>query len=320
MYLKDGNTFIDHTDIVCIYHYGCIDGVLSAALVSSVFKDVNFIKGFHNQNIEYYQSYIDSCYDKNVYIVDYVPPRSVLEEIAKVCKKMVILDHHADKKYAKDVEKKYSNKVYLKLDMGRSGVGLTWDFINEFDLNNFENKKQINKIVNDMSDYDLWKHEGRCNVENIAFFLKIYREKSPQYVKEIIFDKCNIDVFYSTGKVISDLYFDKIKRYKYDFNISDAVYRNSDYMARGLVIHDYDSFYFNELSRYLLKKPAFSFVVGTKEVGDNVGLDIRSKDNKTAFNIASFYGENGGGHKNSAGTVMDRDDFYLLSDRCVYNF
>lgn len=318
MYLKNDSSLIDKKDIVCIYHYGCIDGVLSAALIYHVFNDVDFIKGYHNENIDFYNSYVEKCKGKNVYIVDYVPPKSVLIEIASVCKTLVVLDHHADKSYAYDVVKINKDKIYVEMDNRRSGVKLVWDFINKYKLNNFKHHKGIEKIVCDMSLYDLWMHEGRCKIESIAFFLKGFASNSPKYVSKVVFENCNIDAFYKSGKIISDLYFSKIKRYKYDFNVSDASYKFDNKIKRGLVVHNYDEYYFNELTRYLLKNKHISFVIGTNEKKDKIGLSIRSNDGSSAFNIASSYG--GGGHADAAGTVISGEDFRNLQERYIFNF
>lgn len=123
---------------IVIYHSPCLDGH-TAAWVASKFNP--------QPDDEYIPAkYGDAPPDvtgKDVLVVDFSYPRSVMEEMKAKAKSLVVLDHH------KSAEADCAGLDFCQFDMNRSGAGMAWDFL-------FAGKPRP-KLVNYIEDRDLWK-------------------------------------------------------------------------------------------------------------------------------------------------------------------
>jgi len=123
---------------LCIYHGNCADGFTAAWVVRNALgeENVDFVPGFYhiplhitmnqffgNNNeagAEWYD--VIDGYD-TVYLVDFSYKRPVLSELAQICKRIVIIDHH--KTAQQDLVDLPAN-VECHFDMDHSGAMLTW--------------------------------------------------------------------------------------------------------------------------------------------------------------------------------------------------
>jgi oligoribonuclease NrnB/cAMP/cGMP phosphodiesterase (DHH superfamily) len=142
--------------MLVIYHNNCLDG-FAAAWVTK--------QHLVNQNPEFFAAtHGDPPPDvtgKDVYIVDFCYPRTVLLEMADRAKSILILDHH--KSAQADLVGLTHPKIMSVFNMEKSGAGLAWDFF-------FTTYKRP-KIIDHIEDRDLWtfKHP-KTKAINAALF------------------------------------------------------------------------------------------------------------------------------------------------------
>ena len=160
---------------LCIYHGNCADGFAAAWVVRKFFgaNGVDFHAGV-------YQNPPPDVTGRDVIMVDFSFKRPVLEEMAKVAKSLLILDHH--KTAAEDlggmpapIEAKewtaFFNldnaagkcEVGAIFDMERSGAMITWDF--------FYPGQACPDLLRHIQDRDLWlfKLEGTREIQANLF-------------------------------------------------------------------------------------------------------------------------------------------------------
>lgn len=147
-------------NLLCIYHGNCADGFTAAWAVRcwaiSRRVDVDFHAGV-------YQSPPPDVAGRDVLLVDFSYKRAVIEDMAKVARSILILDHH--KTAAEDLSAfvsvgdflledwlkaaHESVNVGVVFDLERSGAGITWDFL-------FPGAPR-HPLVNYVEDRDLWR-------------------------------------------------------------------------------------------------------------------------------------------------------------------
>lgn len=140
----------DAVDIV-LYHGNCSDGFASAFCVWLYFKRTYGIDAANQITYTpcffttvFTNDFVESLSDKNVLICDFSYKYDQLVKIIDKTNTFVILDHH--KTSEEDLRLIPSElKVF---DMGRSGVGITWDF--------FFEQIPMPKVLALVQDRDLW--------------------------------------------------------------------------------------------------------------------------------------------------------------------
>jgi uncharacterized protein len=131
-----------------VYHSGCMDG-MCAAWVAQKNLEVSVLEGgVYGKKLE------NDPTGKNIYIVDFSYPEQELEDIIRVCNKLVILDHH--KTAMEGLEKfrrKYEDdpRVDIRFDLSKSGANLAWEYFNHTEAYCW--------LVRYIEDRDLWKWE-----------------------------------------------------------------------------------------------------------------------------------------------------------------
>lgn len=100
-----------------IYHDPCSDGWCAAWQMWHFFKgEVELYPTQYNQNPP-------EVTGREVYIVDFSYPRSVLELLHKQAESLLVLDHHVS------AQKELEGLAYCKFQMDRSGAGMVWDWV-----------------------------------------------------------------------------------------------------------------------------------------------------------------------------------------------
>lgn len=147
--------------MLCIYHANCTDGFTAAWAVWKRFPECEFFPGKYGQTPP-------DVSGKNVVMVDFSYKKSVIDEMAKTAKSILILDHHksAAEDLAEFPETPYlegyygwlpGSGVYVTFDMERSGARITWDHFHG---------TSPGLLVLHVEDRDLWKF----NMENTKNF------------------------------------------------------------------------------------------------------------------------------------------------------
>lgn len=144
-------------DATVIFHAGCWDGFCCAWLMSHWLPTDDSVQWIPAN----YGDPPPDVEDRNVYILDFSYPRSVIEEMERVANYVTVLDHHPF------VERELvglvgtHHKLTVVYDPERSGAQLTWDHLkhvigDEFD---YWSSGTTSWLVDYTQDRDLWKFE-----------------------------------------------------------------------------------------------------------------------------------------------------------------
>ena len=126
-----------------LYHANCPDGFASALVANLFLGDV----GVEYRPIQYGDRVPDVSNYRNIYILDFSFKKSILEEMAKDGRKVVVLDHH--KTGQEELEGLVlSNGGLVKFDMGKCGSVLTWEYFTG---------AAVPTLLEYVQDRDLWK-------------------------------------------------------------------------------------------------------------------------------------------------------------------
>lgn len=152
--------------MICIYHGNCADGFTAAWAVWKRFPDAEFYPGVYGEDPP-------DVTGKDVVLVDFSYKKSVLDEMCKKARSIIVLDHHKtaeeDLKGAKQFSKTWDAHVqnvyqdqcenadingailYALFDLDRSGAMIAWEF--------FHPDKPAPQLIKHVQDRDLWRFE-----------------------------------------------------------------------------------------------------------------------------------------------------------------
>ncbi len=127
---------------ICIYHGNCADGFGAAWSVHNA----------RGNTLEYYagvhQTPPPNVTGKEVIIVDFSYKRPIIEEMAKVAKSILILDHH--KTAQEDLEPLLANgTIHGEFNLNKSGAMLAWE--------HFNTTSTAPELIRHIQDRDLWQ-------------------------------------------------------------------------------------------------------------------------------------------------------------------
>lgn len=135
-------------DMVCIYHADCVDGFTAWWAVSLKFLDR--VEGVPAS----YGSEPPDVAGKEVIIVDFSYPRKVIEEMCRVAKSVVVIDHH--KTAIEDLRGLSAPNLELVLDETRSGAMLAWLRYHKYKVKVNQFYADSPLLVRYVEDRDLW--------------------------------------------------------------------------------------------------------------------------------------------------------------------
>jgi hypothetical protein len=128
---------------LCIYHGNCADG-FGAAWVFKRHADRE-----HDFHPGVYQDAPPDCAGRDVYLVDFSYKRAVVQEICKVAKRVVLIDHH--KTAIEDLAPLIQSRTIESLtDVNHSGAVLAWKWFNG-------NEDGMPPLLRHIEDRDLWR-------------------------------------------------------------------------------------------------------------------------------------------------------------------
>lgn len=122
-----------------IFHASCADGMAAAWAAHGVYPQAEYRAWRYDDP----PLALEEASGRKVFILDFSFRRPVLEQIAEVAEKLLVLDHH------KTAEEELQGLPYCQFDMQRSGAGLAWDVL------------RIGPrpwLIDYVEDRDLWRH------------------------------------------------------------------------------------------------------------------------------------------------------------------
>lgn len=261
-------------NIVVLYHYPCLDGFTAAWAAKKFFGDeAEYIPADYSGKVN-----VDLS-NKEVYFVDYSFKRPRMMEVARVAKRVIVLDHH--KSAIEDLAELYEQGVIEGVfDLHRSGAGITWDYFFS-DLNR-------PPMVDYVEDRDLWRYALPNSREvNYALFSHEY----------------NFDTWDQLAETpINTLIAEGIAIWRKHMKDVQELSQQSRLMSIGghvVPVVNVNYTYGSEVGNILAQGQKFA---GYYWIGNDGGYNfgLRSTDDGLDVSeIAIRYG--GGGHRNAAG-------------------
>lgn len=323
----------DAQHVLIAYHANCMDGLTAALVMGKACEAVGLpAECITYLPVEYTPESVAKLVERVndypyefVYILDFSVCSSVLAEIAVNCAQVFLLDHHktAFERYFPEEEIKpdsvceyISEGVYIKLDNGQSGAGLTLSEVSE----PVKLPDAIHKLVSYVQDRDLWKHElphtkeinaWLSNAVDIA--IGILRDTKTGKVKPAVvlssFEFLANDLYIDEAHVVKDgaeILADKAQQIA---NLCKAcrlyavVHTNTGFYSLPYVeLPDTQAKLTSEVG-HLLAKDYTTCGIGIVVIKDNEAgnykVSLRSIGEVDVSATAKMYG--GGGHKNAAG-------------------
>ena len=258
--------------IVVFYHADCLDGFGAAWATWRKFGDTaEYFPVFHDGKTSHVSG-------KEVYMVDIVFEKEILDRLKSENKRVTVIDHHIS---VKEAALSTENPLF---DINHSGCVLAWKY--------FFPKKPVPKLLWAIEDIDIWKHKVRGS-------WSLY-----QYLDMEDFD------FNKWSKFVAD--FENPKKRKLMLEKGDFIAefqkrvaeKNIDHNARlvkfeGYTVYAINASNFTNTTGEILrtKKPPFAIMWREKKDG-SVAVSLRGVGDIDCSQIAMKYG--GGGHKLSA--------------------
>lgn len=146
---------------ICLYHNNCADGTGAAYPFWRIHSGND---NFRLLPVDYDKPWPKCIKNKNVVIVDFSYKRDKLFKMSKICKSILILDHHKSaEENLTGIDKELDNVSYI-FDMNKSGAQISWNYC----YPGIDTPWFIEYIA----DRDLWKWELKNSKEiNKAMFI-----------------------------------------------------------------------------------------------------------------------------------------------------
>lgn len=149
------------TDIVCIYHGNCFDGIAAAWVVHRAFpdRDVEFIAGNYGDD-RLINNLMQDCFENanintHYILVDFSLPRDLMIAMNNKARSMVVIDHH------KSAQEMCQGLDFCHFDMNESGASLAWK--------HFFPTVETPTLIDYVKDRDLWLFNEEHSHEVNAF-------------------------------------------------------------------------------------------------------------------------------------------------------
>lgn len=274
---------------IIVFHYPCQDG-LGSAYVASLAHGLNSWTAPELYPIAHGIALDQSRFvDKRVLFCDYAPSLDILTQIESIAKLIVVLDHHVTSRDA------LASKPYAIFDMGRSGVGITWDY--------FFPSKPIPLFLTMIQDRDLWvwKIPGSKDFTT-GFFTVCSTIDSYDFVQlfklfdEIYTNPDKTEYYIGIGGLIQ-----ASTNVKVQSIAAHALKKITMYQDKRVCVVNCTGDYISELGNVISSDPNVDFAVLWRHnnVTGEYYVSLRSCNKANVSEIAKSFG--GGGHPNAAG-------------------
>lgn len=272
-------------NITIIYHGECSDGFGGAWAAWKKFGETADYVGVHHGDEP-----PAGLVGKEIYFIDFVYPKQLMESLKKENKRIVIIDHH---KTAVDVLELADEKLF---NINHSGAVLSWQY--------FHSNKATPSILKHIEDRDLWHWEIDNSREVLAYF-----------------DLFNFD-FKIWDDIINEFDNNEIKRREFVGN-GVLLMRQWNHLCENILKEDAmevefeghriysinaSAVFSSDLGNLLSKKLPPMAIVWHQSNNGNFTVSLRSDGILDVSEIAKKYG--GGGHKAAAGfRIMEGQPF-----------
>lgn len=286
-------------EIACIYHAGCPDGLMSAAIVKHRFPyhKIDFIEGRHGKEID-----ISALKDKVVFIVDFSFETETLYKISDTCKTFIMFDHHQSamgrlqEDYREIAFQNMISKDTIVLADQKSGCGLTWEIL----FGQYNMPAPVRYIQD--ADIWTWKEPSARQIVPAIYF---QTERTVDGFYKLLTEIFYANQYMTIGTILEKQTANHVKE------IVKATLQTALIGGHRVGIVNCNSVYASEAGHYVLEKctERFDYAIVFRFTRDGVKLSLRSDDNRPDVSHISSEYFNGGGHRNASGGVLTVEEF-----------
>lgn len=295
-----------------LYHANCRDGVAAAWVMGEYYDWGDYGDLLEFRPVQYGQydlvELLTQIRGTHVVIVDFSFPRDEIEHIAYHAEGILLMDHHAS------AEREYADwtppeETMIKVDLSQSGCQLAW--------NTTTNNQPLPKLLEHITDHDLWTHSDPNTRYVIAAIEHIkdvheFRKLMERY-PDGLGDYRVVDDLIRIGKPIVESkdrrmweLLDDVVMARFEGHLIPVVEA-----SRSLTSH------LGNLMLSVFRAP-MAMVFESLEDGD-IRVSLRADGQVDVSKLAEKYG--GGGHRNAAGFIYSgpgNDDF--LKNASILDF
>lgn len=291
------------TGKLVITHKGCNDGTGTAEVIKYYNKS-NYIK---EPSIMYlthdsfdFKDVIETCKDKVVYVGDFSFTKDELEELTKVTKSIIVIDHHLS------AFESIGDLDYVHIDLEKSGARLTWEFF-------FPHSGRMPILIAIIEDRDLWNFFYDKENTN-ALTLALKSEKDLDFENLIENNDAVEDLIEKYKNVLKYIENEDLK---YSKKVDNFMFFRTSFV--GINTNLPSSNILNLASKER-GKPALSYNIEKINDINNIKISMRNHDESVDVSrICKLLG--GGGHAKAAGATFNVEslalDAFLYSNHIV---
>ncbi len=294
------------TGKLVITHKNCNDGTGTAEVI----KYHSILNYKREPSIMYlthdsfdFKDVIEACKDKVVYVGDFSFTKDELEELTKVTKSIIVIDHHLS------AFESIGDLDYVHIDLEKSGARLAWEFF-------FPLIVKAPILIALIEDRDLWNFfYGKEDTNALVLALK--SEKDLNFKNLIEDDDAVIDLIKKYSSVLEYIENEDLK---YSKKVDDFMFVSISFV--GINTNLPSSNILNLASREH-GKPALSYNIEKINNINNIKISMRNHDESVDVSrLCRLLG--GGGHAKAAGAIFNIGsltlDAFLYSNRIVINY
>lgn len=267
---------MDTKEIVVIYHNRCEDGFGAAYAAWKKFGDTAYyLPAGYDDDVP------EGLEDKEVYILDFCyETEGVMDTLAKITKKLVVLDHHAS---SKELVENAPNHVY---DANRSGATIAWSY--------FHPDVPTPRLMQYLEDGDLYRY-ALSETRDIFSYLVVqsYDFMNWDTIAKKLDNDTTRNELLTKAETYTE-YFELLAKISVEAAKKVRFEGYECYFSTAMPSMTMRSYVGHELYE---KLPPFALVVTAHP--DGFGVSIRGNGSVDVSKIAEKYG--GGGHPGSSG-------------------
>ena len=291
------------TDKLVITHKYCNDGTGTAEVIK-YYNNLNYIE---EPTIMYlthdsfdFKDVVEACKDKVVYVGDFSFTKDELEELTKVTKSIIVIDHHLS------AFESIGDLDYVHIDLEKSGARLNWEFF-------FPHSGRMPILIALIEDRDLWYFFYDKENTN-ALTLALKSEKDLDFENLIENEDAVEDLIEKYKNVLKYIENEDLK---YSKKVDDFMFFRTSFV--GINTNLPSSNILNLASREH-GKPALSYNIEKVNNINNIKISMRNHDESVDVSrLCKLLG--GGGHAKAAGTTFSVEslalDAFLYSNHIV---
>ena len=269
------------SNIVCLYHANCADGVAAAWVVDKALgDDVVSMPVSYNREPDY-----EFLEGKDLYIVDFSYPEDVLYKLEEITSSLVLIDHHVTAHNNLKNFKAKKSTTQILIDKNYCGATLVWKYF--FDNEDYPEHLRL------IQDHDLWQHKFD---DTFGFIEYIYHVgTNPGDYQKAVGDKTMDEIM-----AIGDILFEsKMKRVR--ATVSRVSYESIEFEGKAYLIPvaNCPPELASIVGHELCKQRNAPFSITYYDVGKLRNYSVRGTGKFNCAKFAESFG--GGGHHNASG-------------------